>query len=84
MQAYDDIGKQTNRITYLPESILPGIRDALVKIEDSGIPTKYEEYETKYICGQISREEFVNFIQNEYIPAYEEYMNIIRNSGINK
>lgn len=84
MQAYEEIGKQTHRITYLPETIIPGIREILVKIEDSGINTRYQEYETKYICGQISREEFVNFIQNEYIPAYEEYMNAIRESGINK
>jgi ABC-type glycerol-3-phosphate transport system substrate-binding protein len=84
MQAYDEVGKQTNRITYLPESILPGIRDVMVKIEDSGINTKYEEYETNYICGQISREEFVKFIENEYIPAHEEYMNVIRESGLNK
>jgi len=84
MQAYDEIGKQTNRISYLPESLLPGINEASVEITDSGINTKREEFETKYICGQISREEFVNFIQNEYVPAYEKYMNIIREAGINK
>jgi len=82
--AYEEIGRQTKQISYLPESMLAGINDASVKITDSGITTKCDEYETKYICGQISRDEFVDFIKNEFIPKYEEYMNIIRGSGINK
>lgn len=83
-EAYEFVGAQTNRISYIPEGILPGINEALVEITDSGIDIKYDEYETKYICGQISREEFVNFIKNEYVPAFEKYMDIIRESGINK
>lgn len=83
-QAYEEIGRQTNRISYLPEGMLPGISEALVKITDAGLDTKYDEYETKYICGQISRDEFVNFIKNEYVPAFEEYMDIIRKAGLNK
>lgn len=82
--AYETIGKQTNLISYLPENILPGINEALVVITDSGITTKYDEYETKYICGQISRDEFVDFIKNQFVPAYKKYMDIIRESGINR
>jgi ABC-type glycerol-3-phosphate transport system substrate-binding protein len=74
-EAYETVGKQTNRISYLPEGSLPSLNDINVSITDSGIPTKYQEYETKYICGQISRDEFVNFLEQEYIPAYDEYSN---------
>lgn len=83
-EANADIGAKTNQVIYLPTSLVAGTNEALVKITDSGIITKYDEYETKYICDQISREDFVNFIENEYVPAHEEYMNIIRESGINK
>ncbi|MDI6617299.1 MAG: extracellular solute-binding protein [Clostridiales bacterium] len=83
-KAFDEIGKQTNRITYLPEGSLAGINDENFNISNSGIPAKYTEYVTKYICGKITRQQFVDFIQKEYVPAYKGYMDIVSKSGINK
>jgi putative aldouronate transport system substrate-binding protein len=83
-EAYETVGKHTNRISYLPEGSLPGLNEVNVKITDSGIRDKYDELETKYICGQISREDFVKFIENEFIPAYDEYIKIVAEAGLNK
>ncbi|NMA95870.1 MAG: extracellular solute-binding protein [Clostridiales bacterium] len=84
LQAEEEVGGLTNRISYLSANAVPGISEALVKITDEGIDTKYDEYETKYICNEITRDQFMDFINNEYIPAYEEYINIIKESAINK
>ena len=57
-------------MTYLSGGNLPGVAEENTKITDAGISDKFSELRTKYICGQIERDEMVSFLQNEYAPAY--------------
>ena len=84
LEADASIRKESRQVYYLPEGSLPGMNDQLVKISDSGLDTKYKELRTKYICNQISREEFVSFLQNDYIPAHNGILDILNSSGLNK
>lgn len=36
------------------------------------IASKKEELEVKYVCGEVSREEFENFLNNTYFPSIED------------
>ena len=49
-----------------------------------GKAARVKELRTKYICGQIERDELVNFIQNTYVPAYQPVMDIYAQNGLNK
>ena len=53
-------------------------------IADEGVNDKFKELRTKYICGQIERDELVDFIQNTYVPAYQPVMDIYAQNGLNK
>lgn len=72
------------RVSYLGENIIPGVSDANAKLSNDGIYAELNSMRTKYICGQIERDELVNFLTNVYAPACQELMSIISASGINK
>ncbi len=71
-EANNAIAEVTNRVTFLSGGSLPGVADQNTKIVDMGISDKFGELRTKYICGQIEREEMVDFLENEYAPAYAD------------
>lgn len=78
------IAEQTNRISYVVGDMLDGVSEAMTAITDEGIPDKFNEMRTKYICGQIDRETMVDFLQNEYAPAYQPVLDIYAANGLNK
>ncbi len=84
LKANDEIAAVTRRVSYLGEGSLPGISDENTKLVNSGITSEFSEMRTKYICGQIDRDEFHSFIQDKYLPAYADYMTLVSESGINK
>ena len=82
--ANEAISALTNRVTFISGGSLPGIAEENTKITDEGIGDKFGELRTKYICGQIERDEMVNFLQNEFAPAYAGIESIYAENGINK
>lgn len=82
--AYNEIGALTNRISYLGGGSLAGVSDVQVGITDNGLDDKFGEMRTKYICGQITRDEMVDFLQNEYAPAYQPILDIYAANNLNK
>lgn len=70
-EAYDRIGQQTNRISYLAGTACPGYGDVDTKIVESGIHDQWRELRTKYIIGEASRDEVVDFINSKMVPVYE-------------
>ena len=83
-EANDAIAALTNRVTFLSGGSLPGVADENTKITDAGINDKFGELRTKYIVGQISRDEMVDFLQNEYAPAYAGLETIYAENEMNK
>lgn len=84
MDAYEEIGALTNRVFYLGGGSLEGVNDVKVAISDAGIDDKFEELRTSYICGNIERDELVDFINNEMVPAYQPLLDIYAENEINK
>ena len=82
--ANDAIAAMTNRVTFLSGGSLPGVAAENTKIVDMGITDKFGELRTKYICGQIERDEMVDFLTNEYAPAYEALEAIYAEYDMNK
>ncbi len=82
--ANDAIAAMTNRVTFLSGGSLPGVAEENTKIVDMGITDKFGELRTKYICGQIERDEMVDFLTNEYAPAYEALEAIYAAYDMNK
>lgn len=82
--ANDAVAAATNRVTYLSGGSLPGIAEENTKITDAGISDKFGELRTKYICGQIERDEMVDFLQNEYAPAYAGIEDIYAANAMNQ
>ena len=72
------------RVSYLGENIIPGMSDANAKLTNDGVFTQFNEMRTKYVCGQITRDEMVAYLNDVYVPACEGIMELIRSSGINK
>ncbi len=83
-EAYERIGAQTNRVSYLGGGHLAGINEINVQISDEGIGDTFGELRTKYICGQIEKDELVNFIQNTMVPAYQPILDIYAANDLNK
>ena len=83
-EAYVRIGAQTNRISYLAGGHLAGVNEINVQISDEGIGDTFGELRTKYICGQIEKEELVDFIQNTMAPAYQPILDIYAANNLNK
>ncbi len=83
-EANNAIAEKTNRVTYLSGGNLPGVAEENTKITDAGISDKFSELRTKYICGQIERDEMVSFLQNEYAPAYANLEAIYADNAMNK
>lgn len=75
-ESYNYVGALTNRVGYLSGNALPGVADVNVAITDEGIDTTFEELRTKYICGQIEREELVSFLENTWAPAVQPMLDI--------
>ncbi len=75
-EAYDYVGALTNRVSYLSGGALPGVSDVNVMITDEGLDTDFEELRTKYICGQIEREELVEFLETKWAPAVQPILDI--------
>ena len=71
-------------MTFVSGGSLPGVAEQNTKIVDAGISDKFGELRTKYICGQIDRDEMVDFLQNEYAPAYAELEAIYAAYEMNK
>lgn len=84
MSEYNKIGPMTNRISYLGGGTLPGIADIDVNLTDSGVKDQFKEMRVKYICGQITREEYVSFLENQYIPAYQPMLDIYAEQQLNQ
>jgi len=83
-EANDAIAALTNRVTFLSGGSLPGVAEENTKITDAGISDKFGELRTKYICGQIDRDEMVSFLQNEYAPAYANLEAIYAANDMNR
>ena len=83
-EAYVRIGEQTNRVSYLAGGHLAGVNEINVQISDEGIGDTFGELRTKYICGQIEKDELVNFIQNTMVPAYQPILDIFAANDLNK
>ncbi len=83
-EANNAIAALTNRVTFISGGSLPGVAEQNTKIVDAGISDKFGELRTKYICGQIDRDEMVDFLQNEYAPAYAELEAIYAAYEMNK
>ncbi len=83
-EAYNSVGEQTTRVSYLGGGSLEGVNDINVINTDNGLGDKFNELRTKYICGQIAREEIVDFIQNEYVPAVQPILDIYAANNLNK
>lgn len=84
LKANDFVSSLEKRVSYLGEGILPGVSDEYTKLTNDGISAELNETRTKYVCGQISREEMVAFLTDVYAPACEQLMTIISESGINQ
>lgn len=84
ISAYDEIGALENRVFYLSGGSLTGVNDVKVAIADAGIDDKFNELRTGYICGNVERDELVDFINNEMVPAYQPILDIYAENGINK
>lgn len=84
ISAYNEIGPQENRVFYLGGGSLTGVNDVKVAIADAGIDDKFNELRTGYICGNVERDELVDFINNEMVPAYQPLLDIYAENGINK
>ena len=84
VQVNNAIAEQTNRVSYMVGDMLDGVSEAMTVIADEGVNDKFKELRTKYICGQIERDELVDFIQNTYVPAYQPVMDIYAQNGLNK
>lgn len=82
--AYDEIGAQENRVFYLGGGSLVGVNEVKVAIADAGIDDKFNELRTGYICGNVERDELVDFINNEMVPAYQPILDIYAENDLNK
>ena len=83
-EAYDRIGEQETRVFYLSGGSLEGVNEVKVTIADNGIDDKFGELRTGYICGNVTREELVDFINNEMVPAYQPILDIYAANDWNK
>lgn len=82
--AYDEIGAEENRVFYLSGGSLVGVNEVKVAIADAGIDDKFNELRTGYICGNVERDELVDFINNEMVPAYQPILDIYAENDLNK
>ncbi|MDF2675705.1 MAG: extracellular solute-binding protein family 1, partial [Clostridiales bacterium] len=64
--------KNVNIISDTPSSSAPGASEAAAKLTD--IKSAKDQNVAKYILGQISKDEFVKFINEKYIPANKDYI----------
>ena len=84
MEYYNIVGEQTNRVSYLSGGSLEGVNEINVVISDNGINDKFGELRTGYICGNVERDELVDFINNEMVPAYQPILDIFAANNLNK
>lgn len=84
ISAYDEIGALENRVFYLSGGSLTGVNEVKVAIADAGIDDKFNELRTGYICGNVERDELVDFINNEMVPAYQPILDIYAENNLNK
>ena len=83
-QANNNVAAQTERISYLQGSALPGVSEVSTAIADEGLRDTFKELRTKYVCGQIEREELVDFLKNTFAPAYQPMLDIYAEHNLNK
>ncbi len=78
MDAIAEMKAKTTYVDYVPswEAVYPGLDAARSKNVD--LDTENTEKRTKFICGELSRDEYVKFLNEKFIPAYQDYMGIIR------
>ncbi len=67
---------ETDYITYTREDLLPGVPAIQAGLAE--LKTQRDEMITKYVCGNITRDEFVNFLNNTWIPANQPIVDIIK------
>lgn len=84
MSEYNKIGPYTNRVTFLNGSSLPGYSDADLDLENSGIKDEFKALRVKYICGQITEEEYTTFLNDKYIPAYQTILDVYAANDLNQ
>lgn len=70
------LGSETDYITFTREDLLPGVPAIQASLAE--LRTQKDELITKYICANITRDEFTDFIQNTWIPANEPIVEIIK------
>ncbi len=81
---YDKMAQQVTRIWYNVGSPLPGYSDVQTAIVNAGTFDQYNELRDKYIVGTATREELVDFINNEMIPAFQPLLDIFETYSLNK
>lgn len=72
------------RFSILPQydSWAPGT--GAMRTANTEVSTRMAELRTQYICGLIERDDWLNFIETEWIPAWEGYMDVIRSIAPNQ
>lgn len=83
-QANNNVAEKTERISYIQGSSLPGVSEVSTACSDEGLQDTFKELRTKYICGQIEREELVDFLKNTYAPAWQPMLDIYAENNLNK
>ncbi len=81
-KCFDMVGNQMVLIPYMPTGMVPGLNEISTKLVDTN--AKYDEMFTKYVCGQIKRDEFVKYINDVYIPAHKPYIEAVTKAALNK
>jgi ABC-type glycerol-3-phosphate transport system substrate-binding protein len=74
--AVEDYYKNVNIVNTVPSSFAPGFTDAEKKLTD--IKNTRDQYVAKYIIGQISRDEFVKFLNEKFLPANKEVIGALQ------
>jgi hypothetical protein len=55
-----------------------------MRAANTDVSTRMAELRTQYICGLIERHVWLDFIDTEWVPAWEDYMNVIREHAPNQ
>ena len=83
-KANNAVAALTEQISFIQGSSLPGVSEVSTAVSDEGLKDTFKELRTKYICGQIEREELVDFLKNTYAPAWQPMLDIYAENNLNK
>lgn len=75
-EATEKYYKQMEIVNDTPTSFVSGFIDASAKLTD--INNSKNQYITKYITGQISKDEFTKFVNEKFIPANKEVIDSLQ------